>query len=802
MTVSDGPIGVRGTGDDGLPSAQLPAPSATAATWDVDLQARLGTLMAAEARRKAVDVILAPVVNLQRSPVGGRHFECLSEDPFLTARLAVAFVDAIQEQGIAACVKHFIGNETETDRTEYLSRIDERTLREVYLAPFEAVVDAGVWTIMAAYNGLTRDGVDAPATAHHPLLTGILKDEWGFDGIVVSDWLATKTVVEPALGGLDLVMPGPGGPWADGLLAAVRVGLVPESVIDDKVARIVRLAERVGALSGLPGETLPFDASGATEDPAGDEVVALLTEAAARSHGRAPQRGRTAARRDRPRRPAAHRPHRPQRGRALHPGRRQRVRHAAARERAARGAPRGLPRGRGLAAPRRRHDRRRAAHPRRDPHDARRGARHPHRVPRRRGRRARVRAASGCREPLVPGARRRRGLRAGAHRRRPRGGRHPRGGARTRRRPPHHGRRRLRSASDRHVGVEVVLNSSYSNPGSVEAIIEVAAPRRVRVDAEVQVVDGESYGRFVRLTSGTGRPVSRSTRSSTEAVAAAAAADLAVVVVGTNAETESEGWDRPNLDLPGRQNELVRRVVAANPRTIVVVNAGAPVLLPWLDEVPAVLWAWLPGQEAGRSLADVLSGAIEPTGRLPWTLPAREEDVPVPDALPVDGVIDYAEGLDVGHRAWDRLGRTPAREFGFGLGYADGSTARSSSSTRHPPMPSTAPPRTPTPAARPRPSSSPRRRRQRRRARRPRGRAGLPLGRRRRRAPRALARRLRRRRRGAGRARHRRPAHRPPLPRDLVDGCRGLDPPRRHLRGARRPVLTRPPPRDHARGPG
>uniref|UniRef100_UPI00193A83E9 glycoside hydrolase family 3 protein n=1 Tax=Agromyces humi TaxID=1766800 RepID=UPI00193A83E9 len=283
MTVSDGPIGVRGTGEDGLPSAQLPAPSATAATWDVDLQARLGTLMAAEARRKAVDVILAPVVNLQRSPVGGRHFECLAEDPLLTARLAVAFVDAIQSQGIAACVKHFVGNETETDRTEYLSRIDERTLREVYLAPFEAVVHAGVWTIMAAYNGLTRDGVAETSTAHGPLLNGILKQEWGFDGVVMSDWLATKTTVEPALGGLDLVMPGPGGPWADGLLAAVRDGRVPESAIDDKVARIVRLAERVGALSGLVGETLPYDASGATDDPGGDEVTALLTEAAARS---------------------------------------------------------------------------------------------------------------------------------------------------------------------------------------------------------------------------------------------------------------------------------------------------------------------------------------------------------------------------------------------------------------------------------------------------------------------------------------------------------------------------------------
>ena len=185
------------------------------------------------------------------------------------------------------------------------------------------------------------------------------------------------------------------------------------------------------------------------------------------------------------------------------------------------------------------------------------------------------------------------------------------------------------------------------------------------------MIDGESYGRFVRLHFRYRAPGLTVEEELDRAVAAAAASDLAVVVVGTNPETESEGWDRPNLALPGRQNELVRRVVAANPRTVVVVNAGAPVLLPWLDEVPAVLWWWLPGQEAGRSLAAVLSGAIEPSGRLPWTLPAREEDVPVPHGLPVDGVIDYAEGLDVGHRGWDRLGRTPAREFGFGLGYAE-----------------------------------------------------------------------------------------------------------------------------------
>ena len=261
ITLSDGPIGVRGTGEDGLPSAQLPAPSATAATWDEALQRSIARLIAGEARRKGVDVVLAPVVNLQRSPVGGRHFECLSEDPLLTARLGAAFVASLQERGIAASVKHFVANETETDRTEYRSRIDDRTFREVYLAPFEAIIDAGAWTVMAAYNGVSYRGVDATATGHGPLLNDLLKDEWGFDGVVVSDWLATRDTVGSALGGLDLVMPGPGGPWGAHLVRAVRDGLVPEAVIDDKVARILLLAARVGALSGQPGRVDAYDAS-------------------------------------------------------------------------------------------------------------------------------------------------------------------------------------------------------------------------------------------------------------------------------------------------------------------------------------------------------------------------------------------------------------------------------------------------------------------------------------------------------------------------------------------------------------
>jgi len=282
ITMSDGPIGVRGI-DDGLGhSAQLPNPSAVAATWDRDLIGRLGALVAAEARRKGAHVVLAPVVNLQRTPVGGRHFECYSEDPFLTGWVAAAYIQAVQAFGVGACVKHFVGNESETERTTYLARIDERTLREVYLAPFErAVKDAGVWSVMAAYNRVDDGVQSAPATEHANLINAVLKGEWGFDGVVVSDWLAANSTVSTALGGLDLVMPGPGGPWEQHLLEAVDSGEVSATEIDDKVRRIIILGSRVGALGP---ETRRADSCEAAADlPSQPDTRALLREAVARS---------------------------------------------------------------------------------------------------------------------------------------------------------------------------------------------------------------------------------------------------------------------------------------------------------------------------------------------------------------------------------------------------------------------------------------------------------------------------------------------------------------------------------------
>jgi len=206
VVLSDGPAGVRGeTWDERDTSANVPSPTALAATWDCDRVEAIGRLLAAEARRKGVDVLLAPTVNLHRTPYGGRHFECFSEDPLLTARIGVAYVRGLQSQGVGATVKHFVGNDSETERMSVDVRIDERTLRELYLAPFEAIVrEAGAWAVMAAYNG-----VNGSTMTESPLLRAILHDEWGYDGLVMSDWTATRGTEAAARAALDLAMPGP-----------------------------------------------------------------------------------------------------------------------------------------------------------------------------------------------------------------------------------------------------------------------------------------------------------------------------------------------------------------------------------------------------------------------------------------------------------------------------------------------------------------------------------------------------------------------------------------------------------------
>ena len=672
LVLSDGPIGIRGVDEDETPSAQLPSPSAVAATWDLDLAARLGALVAREARRKHTDLVLAPVVNLQRTPVGGRHFECYSEDPLLTGLVASAYIAAAQSEGVGMCAKHFVGNESETDRTSYVATIDERTMREVYLAPFELVVrGAGVWSVMAAYNRVDDGTESASATEHNHLVNDILKGEWGFDGVVVSDWLAATSTVESALGGLDLVMPGPGGPWEDALLRAVQAGLVPAAVIDDKVERIVRLGERVGAV-GRAASELPGIGAAPVGIPAElhstPETRALLRETVARSivvlrneGGMLPLRSdglhRIALIGPNAVKPFVqgggsafvHAPYFSDPEAALRetlpgveiiverggPGRR----HAPVVDAALVTTPDGAEGyelllldgdGSPLGGP------------------------------------LLVAVGDSWNRHVPDGAvsaRVRADVRLGAGVHRLEVGTSGRHSIRF--------DDKLVSESEVLAGSDVILDSSANHPDGPVRRYRVAEGehRVVHVDAMLQVVHADGYGTFVRFAL---RHEANDVDAEGEiesAVAAARSADVAIVIVGTNEETESEGWDRPNLELPARQNELVRRVLEANPRTVVVVNAGAPVVLPWLEDVAAVLWWWLPGQEAGNGLADALLGRTEPSGRLPWTLPADLADAPVPNGLPIDGIVRYTEGVHVGHRGWDKLGRIPARPFGYGDGY-------------------------------------------------------------------------------------------------------------------------------------
>ena len=250
MVVSDGPAGVRGiTMDERNPSASLPCPSALGATWDPDLVQTLAAALGTEARSKGVDILLAPTINVMRTPLGGRGFESFGEDPVLISRLAVAFVRGLHQAGAAAAVKHYVGNDSETQRWTYDARIAEHVLHELYLVPFEACVrEADVDLVMTGYNKV--NGITM--TEHGPLLTRILKDEWGFDGVALSDWHAARSTVATAIAGLDLAMPGPSGPWGGKLAAAVRAGQVGEDAVDAKVLRILRLARRVGAIGDAP----------------------------------------------------------------------------------------------------------------------------------------------------------------------------------------------------------------------------------------------------------------------------------------------------------------------------------------------------------------------------------------------------------------------------------------------------------------------------------------------------------------------------------------------------------------------
>jgi beta-glucosidase len=278
LKMSDGPNGARGAGGftGGVKAACFPAEISLASTWNTDLLARVGQALAREAQMKHAQVLLAPTVNIQRSPLGGRNFECFSEDPFLSARLAVAYITGLQGEGVGASLKHYVCNDEEFERFSISSEVRERALREIYLLPFQtAVREAQPWTIMAAYNQV--NGI--PASEHHYLLTEVLRWEWGFDGVVVSDWFfSVKSTAASVNAGLDLEMPSPSF-RGEKLLEAVDRGEVAEATIERSVRRLLQLLVKAGLFEHReqgPEQALDLPEHRALIREAGAEGIVLL----------------------------------------------------------------------------------------------------------------------------------------------------------------------------------------------------------------------------------------------------------------------------------------------------------------------------------------------------------------------------------------------------------------------------------------------------------------------------------------------------------------------------------------------
>ena len=636
IKVTDGPAGARGELFAGGPrSACFPCGAALGATWDTGLVERVGSALGREARAKGAHVLLAPTVNLQRTPLGGRHFECFSEDPVLTGVLASAYVTGLQSEGIGACVKHLVANDAEHDRFEVSSEVDERTLRELYLLPFEYTLrGAGSWSVMAAYNRLNGERCTESAR----LLETILRDEWGWDGVVISDWFATRSAAPSANAGLDIEMPGPPLHFGAALVEEMRLGHVAHEKVADKVARVGLLAQRTGANWRPPGDDGPggdSDAADVAVEAARQSLVLLRNEVVDT-------------------RPVL--PFEPD----------------AAGYIALIGpnADREVIQGGGSA--------------RVTPHEV-------------------ITVLDGFREVFGPD-----------------GVRYERGCRNDRGTPSIDGRCIRRADGSAGADIEVrdaegvvrlrlaprelravFLAEPWPGAGSEWSMAATCTylpdtdgehrfAVRTNLDAHI-VVDGHD-GELHSLRAG--QPVEiqihalpsgetafraalevrcetpQADTSIDRATLLATNSSAAVVVVGLDHEWETEGRDREDLALPGLQVELIEAIARVQPRTVVVVIAGAPVDMSWTADVPGVMWAFYPGQGGGRAIAEVIAGLAEPGGRLPCTLPVRLEDTPAYLDLPADpGCIRYSERLHIGHRWYDARLTEPAYPFGFGLSY-------------------------------------------------------------------------------------------------------------------------------------
>lgn len=652
LLFSDGSNGVRS--NDGDPATVFPVGVAMAATWNPALIADVGKAIGEEARAFGDHVLLGPNVNIQRSPLGGRNFESYSEDPVLAGRIGVGFVEGVQSTGIGTSVKHFAANNQEYERMRGSSNVDERALREVYFPAFERIVkEAKPWTVMAAYNKING----TYASENKWLLKDVLEQDWGFDGMVISDWGAVHSIVPAAAAGTDLEMPGP-GIYFPHLAEAVRNWQIAQSDIDDNARRVLRLIARAGLLDDKP---LP---KGEINTPRHRQVAQAVAEEAVtllKNDGHLLPLDTTALKSIAIIGPNADKP-------VLQGGGSAHV--VPSRETTPLEAVKALVGSdvRVIYAPGVDNE------PAPPPADAR--LLSPTESRDAKGLAVQyfaTRDLSG--QPVTTGID---GyfLKVGF------------GGAFVANAqdqfsarwqgyfwPPKNG---IYEFSLMSFGVTTLMLDdkvliSKDTPSKPAGILDFF--HLGQQTAEIALKGGRSYPirldylpgsvpahllRFgIRLPPGT----------IDDAIAAAKEADAAIVFVGSTSETESEGQDRSGMGLLGEQDALIDSVLAANKRTIIVLNGGAPIAMPWIDKAPSVVDSWFPGQEGAPAIANILFGKINPSGKLPVSFPRRLEENPAYLFYPGGREARYGEGIFVGYRYYEKKKLEPLFPFGHGLSY-------------------------------------------------------------------------------------------------------------------------------------
>jgi beta-glucosidase len=665
LKVTDGPYGAR-TVDDLNPDITIPATCfptgvAMAATWNPQLVGQIGCALGEEARDRGCSILLGPCVNIHRHPLAGRNFESFSEDPFLSSEMAVAYIEGVQSRRIGVSVKHFALNNSEFQRFTISSEAGERALREIYFPSFEkAVKTAQPWTVMCSYNQVNG----TYASENRNLLTDILKKEWGFDGLVISDWFATHSAAAAALAGLDLEMPGPARFFGRELLSAVETGEVGSAMVDDKVRRILTVILKSGAFKKKPAfskKAYDFARHYQIAGRAAAESIVLLKN---ENHLLPLNKNRF------------------QKVAVIGPN--------AAEARVEGG-------GSSMVKPF-------------------------YKVSPLAGLKSQARSweigyEPGCRSNRLTPILNPKYLFQDPQRR------HHGLLARYFNSPDLSGKPVIKRGEKefsrrwfRETHPETALKTDLFSvrwkgwwfaPLSGTYRFGVITDGCVNISINEKSVDFQSgnqpagdfdlseetlglftfeagtlYSITIEYSKNPHRPsLVRSLRIGCElpepedllqrAVNLAAQSDVALVFAGLNDEWESEGFDRLDMKLPEPQGELIRGIATANPRTIVVLNNGSPVdMADWIDRVPAVLEAWYPGQECGHAIAAVITGNINPSGKLPDTFPKRLEDTPAFPYYPGSGgKVVYGEDIWVGYRHFDKNNIEPLFPFGHGLSY-------------------------------------------------------------------------------------------------------------------------------------